>query len=158
MEGQQQMFGQPVMAQQMQTTTQEPDYGKINEELSSGTFFKPKAGVPYEVLFIDGGGPIYEKAFKVGDAAKKRQDFKVKVRGGEYAEKELTWTQTIGGKDSLYGKLTALFGAWQKSGKTVRGSLIHIGCTGDGKDRKYQIIEYNNLQTQMLFAGQQTAK
>jgi hypothetical protein len=106
-------------------------------------YLRIKSNIPYTIVVLDEGGPDYTSDFE--DKPQDRIDLKVKVTGGEYKSEELTWSLTKGGKESLYGKLVNLF---VKNGHDT-GYTLHIVAEGEGKSKKYQIKEYNDL----MFAG-----
>jgi hypothetical protein len=109
---------------------------KLNE---GGTFFKMVKETPYEVTFLDEGGPEYKKTFDGKE--KTRVNFRVKVSGGSYQNSEMVWSVSkVEGKRSVWGMLTTLF----VKAKQSTGVVIHIRATGDLRDRKYDIKEYND--------------
>ena len=111
-------------------------------------YLRLKGQIPYTVTFLDEGGAAYQAEFD--DRLLDRVNFKVKASGGEYTGQELTWSFTKGGPDSLYGKMVTLF---VRNGKST-GLTIHIVGEGEGRTRKYQIKEYNDLVFSGVVGGQ----
>lgn len=130
----------------------EPNWEEELGKLNAGTeFFQPKARTPYEITFLDFGGPLYTKSFEGGEA-KERKDFKVRVSGGQYLNNELTWTLSVGGKKGLYGMLLCVFASWAKAKKSMVGGVVHISCDGEKRERKYVVQEFANLLFQTSFS------
>ncbi len=96
-------------------------------------WFKAKSGVPYKVLFLDEGGERYLQEYE--GKPNERVDFQVKVSGGEYDKKDLIWTLTVGGKESLYGMVCKLF---SDNGKAT-DLILDVSCSGDGRSRRYTV-------------------
>jgi hypothetical protein len=114
------------------------------KKLSESAYLKMEKGITYSVLFLDEGGAEYERKPFPGQSGTPRRavDFRVKVTGGGMVGKEQVWTVTKAlRKDSVWGMLSTLF---EKS-KKAAGFVVDVTATGDGKEKKYHIKQYNDL-------------
>lgn len=111
------------------------EYEEVEARIG-GNWFKPEAETTYEIKFLDEGKDLEPKTFDDGRTVHQRQ-FKIQV-----GEEEYDWSLTKGGTESLYGMLVALF---KQSGR-ASGLVVHVRASGDGKNRRYTVKEFNDLQ------------
>jgi len=109
------------------------DEKKHVDEAGNKNWFKLDNEVSYQVLFLDEGGPEYQREFE--ERVLTQIDFKVKVTGGGVVGVEHCWTVTKGGPDSLFGKLVAKF---VEKGKAT-GTVVEVTAVGSGKNRRYLV-------------------
>jgi hypothetical protein len=142
----QQMFGT--------ATAMADDYdSELARMGQGGNYLKFKSGTPYSLVLLDGGTAVYKKKFPGNDTEKECKDFHVRVSGGEYSDTEKTWTITLGGKQSLAYMVLKVLSTWKKTGKPIVGATLHVGCNGEGRDRKYVVKEFTELENNAMFAN-----
>ena len=107
---------------------------------SGGGWFKLESNTNYKVTFHDEGGPIYDHEYE--GKTMTRIDLDVTVSGGDYHNEKLTWTVNLGGKESLYGMLAAVFA---DNGQAT-GLTLDVSCVGDGRNRRYVVEQFKMLK------------